>query len=114
MNPILLLFVELLMSVTVSLTVVYVLSRPLVNVLGRICPDEQAVVFWLRYTKVMLTIAPLLLVLIANMFTHFNDPMDSLRLALIVVLGGLLIGLHSIGKRLGKFVTTPQQSGGTS
>jgi hypothetical protein len=114
MNALLLLFAELLMSVSVSLAVVYVLSRPLVNVLGRICPDEQAAVFWLRYTKVMLTIAPLLLVLTADMFTHFSDPLDSLRLALMVVLGGLLIGLHSIGKRLGKFVTTPQQPGDAS
>lgn len=78
---------------------------------GRICPDEQAALFWLSYTKVMLMIAPLLLVLMVNMFSHFSDPMDSLRLALIAALGGLLIGLHSIGRRLGQFVATPQKPG---
>jgi hypothetical protein len=45
------------------------------------------------------------------MLTHFSHPMDSLRLALMATLAGLLIGLYSIGKRLGQFVTIPQQSG---
>lgn len=114
MNAYFLLFAESLISIAVSLAVLYVLSGPLVNILSRICPDEQAAVFWLSYTKVMLMIAPLLLVLTVEMFTHFGDPIDSLRLALMAALGGLLIGLHSIGKRLGQFVATPQQPGGAA
>lgn len=114
MNTYFLLFSEALVSVAVSLAVLYVLSGPLMNILGRICPDEQAAAFWLSYTKVMLMIAPLLLVLTVDMFTHFSNPMDSLRLALMAALGGLLIGLHSIGKRLGKFVATPQKPGSAS
>ena len=81
------------------------------SVLGRVCPDEQAASFWLSYTKVMLMIAPLLLVLTVDLFTHFSNPMDTLRLALMAALGGLLIGLRSIGKRLGLFVTLPTQAG---
>lgn len=114
MNAYFLLFAESLISVAVSLAALYVLAGPLVNILSRICPDEEAAVFWLSYTKVMLMIAPLLLVLMVDMVTHFSAPIDSLRFALMAALGGLLIGLHSIGKRLGKFVTTPQQSGGAS
>jgi len=114
MNAYFLLFAQSLLSVALSFAVLFVLSGPLVNVLGRICPDEQAAVFWLSYTKVMLMIAPLLLVLMVNMFSHFSDPMDSLRLALIAALGGLLIGLHSIGRRLGQFVATPQKPGGAA
>ena len=114
MNTYFLLFSEALVSVAVSLAVLHVLSGPLMNILGRICPDEQAAAFWLSYTKVMLMIAPLLLVLTVDMFTHFSNPMDSLRLALMAALGGLLIGLHSIGKRLGKFVATPQKPGSAS
>lgn len=108
MNVYVLLFAEFLVSVAVSLAVLRVLARPLVDVLGRLCPDEQAAVFWLSYTKVMLMIAPLLLVLTVDMFAHFSDPLDSLRLALMAALVGVLIGLLSIGKRLGKFVVTPQ------
>lgn len=111
MNAYFLLLAESLISVAASLAVLYVLSRPLVNVLARICPDEQAAAFWLSYTKIMLMIAPLLLVLAVDLFAYFRDPLDSLRLALMAALGGLLIGMHSIGKRLGRFVETPRQQG---
>jgi hypothetical protein len=111
MNAYLLLFVELLISIVASLAVLHVLSRPLVDVLARICPDEQAALFWLSYTKVMLMIAPLLLVLTVDLLTHFSNPMDNLRLALMAALSGLLIGMLSIGKRLGRFVTAAQESG---
>lgn len=99
-------------SVAVSFAVLRALSGPLMNILCRVCPDEQAAAFWLSYTKVMLTITPLLLVLMADMFASFGNPLDSLRLALMAALCGLLIGLHLIGKRLGQFVKLPQ-SGST-
>lgn len=114
MNAYFLLFAESLISVAVSLSVLHALSRPLLDVLGRICPDEQAAVFWLTYTKVTLMIAPLLLVLTVDMCAHFNNPIDNLRLALMATLGGLLIGLYSIGERLGRFAATPQQPGDAS
>lgn len=97
-----------LISVAVSFAVLHALSSPLMNILSRICPDEQAAAFWLSYTKVMLMIAPLLLVLVVDMYAHFINPLDSVRLSLVAALGGLLIGLHSIGKRLGQFVKVPQ------
>lgn len=110
----LLLLVESLTSISVSFAVLYVLSRPLMNVLSRICPDEHAAAFWLSYTKVMLLIAPLLLVLTMDLLAHFSNPLDSWRFALIVALGGILVGLYTVGERLGKFVTTPQKTGGAS
>jgi hypothetical protein len=114
MNGLFLLLVESATSITLSLAVLYVLSRPLINVLSRICPDEQAAAFWLSYTKIMLLIAPLLLVLIVDLFTQFSDPMDTWRFSLILALGGILIGLYMIGERLGQFVTTQQKKGGAS
>jgi hypothetical protein len=114
MNGLFLLLVESVTSITLSLAVLYVLSRPLINVLSRICPDEQAAAFWLSYTKIMLLIAPLLLVLIVDLFAHFSDPMDTWRFSLILALAGILIGLYMIGERLGQFVTAPQQTGDAS
>lgn len=111
MNAYFQLFAASLISIAISFTVLRVLSSPLMNILSRICPDEQAAAFWLSYTKVMLVIAPLLLVLTINMFAHFSNPLDSMRLALMAALGGLLIGLHSIGKRLGRFVKMPEAGG---
>jgi hypothetical protein len=114
MNSFFVLFAELLISVIVSLMALRALSGPLINVLCRICPDEQAATFWVSYTKIMLMLAPLLLVLLADMLTNFSDPISSLRLALIAALAGLLMGLYSVGKRLGQFVTVPKQPGSTS
>ncbi|HEX8961482.1 MAG TPA: hypothetical protein VF801_00655 [Rhodocyclaceae bacterium] len=114
MNAYLLLISEALLSVAISLSVLHVLSRPLVNVLARICPDEQAAVFWLTYSKIMLMIAPLLFVLILDLFTHFSNPLDNLRFALVSSLGGMLMGLYAIGTRLGQFVVLPQTPGSTS
>lgn len=112
MNTSFLLFAEFIASATISLAVLYALSTPLLNILRRICPDEHAATFWLSYTKVILMILPLLLVLTADMLTDFKDPVDSLRLGFIAVFAGLLLGLQSIGKRLGKFVVAPRQPGG--
>lgn len=111
MNAYIQLFAAASISVAVSFAVLRVLSSPLMNILGRICPDEQAAAFWLSYTKVMLMIAPLLLVLMVDLFARFSDPLDNVRLALMAALGGLLIGLHSIGKRLGRFVKVPEPGG---
>ena len=109
MNAYVLLATESLICVAVSLAVLHAMSRPLMNVLTRICPDEQAASFWLSYTRVMMRLAPLLLVLSVDLFTHFANPMDTLRLALIAALGGLLVGLHAVGKRIGLYVRVPQK-----
>ena len=58
----------------------------------------------------MLVIAPLLLVLVVDLFSNLSNPLDSLRLALIAALGGLLAGLYTVGKRLGQFVVTPAKT----
>lgn len=114
MNFPLLLLAEMFVSIAVSIAVLLVLSRPLVHVLERICPDPQAAIFWQSYTKVMLLITPLLFVLVTDMLSHFRDPADSLRVALIAALGGTVLGLRSIGKRLGQFVALPRQTGDAS
>ena len=111
MNAYSLLIAKVILSLTVSFAVLHVLSPPLAKVLSRICPDEESAVFWSSYTKLMLMIAPLLLVITVDLLTLFSDPMKSLRLGIIAALGGLLIGLHSVGKRLGKFVRTPKIPG---
>ncbi len=112
MNAYVLLVAESLLCIAASLAVLYALSRPLMNVLTRICPDEQAASFWLTYTRVMMFLAPLLLVLMVDLFTHFANPMDTLRLALIAALGGLLAGLHAVGKRIGQYVSVPRREEG--
>lgn len=103
MNTYLLLLAESILSMTISLVVLAVLSRLLADVLSRICADERAARFWVNYTKVMLVIAPWLLVLTVDLFTRYKDPLDALRLAVMAALAGVLFGLHLLGKRLSRF-----------
>ncbi|MGE8357157.1 MAG: hypothetical protein ACN6N0_12280 [Microvirgula sp.] len=108
MNASIQLFAAIFISVAVSLAILRALSRPLIALLDRLCPDPQAAAFWFSYTRVMLVIAPLLVVLLVDLFAPAGGPLDSLRLTLVAELGGALIGLHSIGKRLGQFVRAPE------
>ena len=108
MNAYLLLLLELLISIGASLLVLRILAKPLVKTLERICPDEESAGFWLTYTQVMLVIAPLILVLLMDLFSRYGTPLDSLRMALLAALGGLLAGLNLLGSRLGRFITVPE------
>ncbi|QDF95107.1 hypothetical protein CJ010_00330 [Azoarcus sp. DD4] len=98
---------KLVVSIAISTLVLIVLSRPLIDVLRQLCPDAPAAAFWLSYTRLMLTIAPLLLVLLSDMFDRLADPVASLRLTLLASLGGLLVGLYTVGKRLNRFLAVP-------
>ncbi|HEY6528205.1 MAG TPA: hypothetical protein VIZ65_05885 [Cellvibrionaceae bacterium] len=99
---------ESILSITISLVVLSVLSRPLADVLSRMCADDRAVQFWVSYTKVMLVIAPWLLVLTVDLFAPVKDPLDALRLAIMAALAGMLFSLHLLGKRLSDFQAVPQ------
>jgi hypothetical protein len=109
MDAYLLLLAEFAISAALSLAVLAALSRPLMNVLRLTCPNEQAAIFWLTYTRVMLTVTPLLFVFIISLVSFSGNPLDSLRLTVIAALGGLLIGLRVIGKRLDNFAVSVEQ-----
>jgi hypothetical protein len=107
MNPLIHLLVAALISLSMSLAVLLLLSRPLARVLARICPDEAAAAFWLSYTQVMLTIAPLLATLVIDGFAGNNQPLAAIRLTVMAGLVGLLVGLYAVGRRLGQFARLP-------
>lgn len=111
MNIYILLLSKLLISVAVSIVVLAVLSRPLTKILNLICPDEAGAIFWVSYTKLMLVIAPFLLVLVVDFCTRNAEPLNSLRLAVIAALAGMLLGLHIVGKRVGQFAKAPAANG---
>jgi hypothetical protein len=103
MNSLVQLLVAALTSVLLSLIVLHLLSRPLARVLIRICPDEASATFWLGYTQVMLTIAPLLATLTIEAFASAENPLAAIRLTLMAA----LVGLYAVGRRLGQFVRVP-------
>lgn len=105
---------EILLALSTSLLVWRMISRPLLDVLRRLCPDESAAGFWLRYTQVMLLLFPLLLVLLVDLLARSGNPLDTLRLAFLAALGGLLLGLHQVGKRLSHFIAAARVTGSGS
>ncbi|MBV8618217.1 MAG: hypothetical protein JOY84_05080 [Curvibacter sp.] len=88
------------LSLCLSGVVLRVLNRPLFHVLRRLCPDAVAADFWLVYSQIMLTVAPLLTTLLAAMVGPDLPLLPALRLALVAALLGLLIGLWTLGRRL--------------
>lgn len=111
MNPYLLLLLEMLISIGASIVVLRILTTPLLRTLERICPDEESASFWLSYTKVILVMAPLILVLVMDSFSRFGNPLDTLRTTLLATLAGLLVGMHLLGRRLGGFIRPPTELG---
>lgn len=108
MNAYLQLLLEMLISVAASMIVLRTLTIPLLRTLEHICPDEPSASFWLSYTRVMLVIAPLILVLVMDSFSRYGNPLDSMRMTVLAALGGLLVGMHLLGRMLGRFIRAPQ------
>lgn len=105
---------ELAVSLACSALVLRFLTDPLAGVLGRLCPDAEAVAFWRTYARLMLVLVPILLVLVVDLFARFSDPADALRVALMTALTGLLAGLHVIGRQIGGFIVRPASPRGDS
>lgn len=107
MNPVILLCVQALISLAASTSVLLALSRTLARTLDTLCPDRAAAAFWLDYTRTMLVIAPLVLVLAMDLLAPAYPPQDKLRLALLASLCGLLLALYVVGRRMGQFIPAP-------
>lgn len=100
MNTLFAFTVEIAICLSLSTAVLLVLSPPLQRALNDLCPTERQAAFWLSYTRLMLFLAPLLLVLIINTMTIYNETLEVIRITLIATLVGLLIGLMIVGKRV--------------
>ena len=98
---------EVLISLLLSALSLWVLSKPLINVLNDLCPTQKQAEFWLAYTRLMLSISPLLLVLVVDSFVSNEDVFAHIRISLMSGLAGLLIGMIIVGNRV--FVPVSQQ-----
>ena len=60
MNEVNLFIIEIIIGLSVSACVIFILKKPLTNVLIDICGTEVRAKFWVIYSSLMLVIAPLL------------------------------------------------------
>lgn len=100
MNTLLLFATEITISLGFSAVVLVAMSRPLKNVLQDLCPTKRQADFWLSYTRIMLLLTPLLLVLVVDGLNASGDVLNNVRVTLIATLAGLLLGLMIVGKRI--------------
>jgi hypothetical protein len=100
MNTFTLFSLEIFISLSMSFITLWILSKPLVNVLEDLCPTKTQADFWLAYTRIMLLISPLLLVLMVSLNSrHIND-INSIKFSLVSSLAGLLLGMLIVGKKI--------------
>ncbi len=100
METIYLFISEVFISLVLSALSLWVLSKPLMNILTDLCPTQKQADFWQAYTRIMLSMSPLLLVLLVDTFIPSNDLLEHIRISLMAGLTGLLIGMIIVGKRI--------------
>ncbi len=100
MDSILLLGAEITLSLVTSLLVLTSISKPLRNILVDLCQTAKQAEFWLYYTRIMLLLAPLLIVLIVDRTVTSNYILHSLKVSYIATLLGLILGLIIVGKKV--------------
>ncbi|WP_124949170.1 hypothetical protein [Sulfuriferula thiophila] len=107
MNSLLLFSAEILLSLSLSATVLYAISSALRNALQDLCPSDRQAEFWVAYTRTMLILAPLLLVMVVDGMSSHGDVLGNIRIALVAALAGLLFGMIIVGKKV--FIPVSQQ-----
>ena len=65
MNTLTIFATQIGINLLISGLSLWVLSRPLINVLDDLCPTKRQAEFWQTYTRLMLSISPLLLCLLS-------------------------------------------------
>jgi hypothetical protein len=100
MNQLLLFGLEIIISLCLSTVTLWLLSQPLVNVLEDLCPTKKQAAFWLAYTRIMLLISPLLLVLVVSILNNAGNNIDTIKISLGSALAGLLLGMIIVGRKI--------------
>jgi len=101
MSELSLFLIQILLSFFMSLITLLILVKPLFYVLEDLCPTKKQVNFWMAYTKIMLLIAPLVLVLIVGLSNHtYRNNIDEIKFAFASALVGIMIGLIIVGQKI--------------
>ncbi len=99
MTDLTLFFYEIFLSLTLSSIVLLVLATPLRKLLEDLSHSKEQAFFWLAYTRTMLYISPLLMVILVGALAD-AEGLAHIKVTLISALGGLLLGLMIIGRKM--------------
>lgn len=90
---------EIILSLLLSSIVLLILATPLKKMLQNICHSDEQALFWVAYTRTMLFISPLLMVVLVGLLADANG-LVHIKVTLISALGGLVFGLMVIGRKM--------------
>ncbi|WP_287876999.1 hypothetical protein [Aquitalea sp.] len=114
MVDILPLVLKCVLSLAISAVVISILQQHLAGLLQRLCQDATAAAFWRDYTRLILVLVPLLLLIISDWLFRNANLVDSLRVSLLSIFGGLLFALMRIKRHLDRFIAIPAQDASAS
>jgi len=91
--------IEILVSLSISAIVVLLLQAVLKETLRELCRGETRAAFWSTFTRLMVFIAPLIVVVLftKNTGQHSLHMVESVRATLLHALLGQFIGLAILG-----------------
>ena len=104
MNALLLMFFHVLAALLISAIVLAYLRPALNKTIDALCTKQEDTQFWQRYTVLMMTITPVILMLMfsdGQSFENYQDA-DELRTNLLLILLGQFLGLVIVGRTLWK------------
>ena len=96
---------EIILSLVLSTIVLLIISTPLQKMLQNVCRSDEQALFWVAYTRTMLFISPLLMVILVGLLADAQG-LIHIKVTLISALGGLVFGLMLIGRKLHSSVNT--------
>ena len=90
---------EVFLSLILSTIVLLIIATPLKKMLQNVCQSNEQALFWVAYTRTMLFISPLLMVILVGLLADAHGLMH-IKVTLISALGGLVFGLMVIGRKM--------------
>lgn len=102
--------IQLGIALTVSLLVLYLIKPFLKDVLKDTCGTEHSAEFWVRFTQLMMIIAPLVIVIFyASVNSEqllLTQPAYILKQTLLQTLVGVFVGLIFVGRIIYRAINT--------
>jgi len=112
MYDILPLALKCVLSLVISAIVIRTLQCHLTALLQRLCQDATTAAFWRDYTRLTLVLVPLVLLILTDWLFKNASIADSLRVCLLAIFGGLLLGLIRIKRHIDRFIFIPDYATG--
>ena len=110
MNDLIIFLIQLFIALSMSVFIVYLLKPYLKEVLRDTCGTQHSAEFWVRFTQLMMIIAPLVIVIFFSVVDsyqlQFAQPAYILKQTILQTLIGEFVGLILVGRIIFRAINT--------